>query len=69
MVANALTRIDVPKGQLVNDYKIHLKRGRSIGSKDITLRKRRTQRKINIHEEVHVKQKAPKEPYDKQKAP
>ena len=34
--ANAPTRINVPKGQLANEYKILLKRGRPIGSKDIT---------------------------------
>ena len=33
---NALTRIDVPKGQLANKSQIHLKCGRHIGSKDIT---------------------------------
>ena len=48
--ANAPTRIDVPEGQLGNEYKIRLKRGRSISSKDITPRKRRTQRRIDTLE-------------------
>ena len=34
--ANALALIDVPKGRLENESKICLKRGRPIGSKDIT---------------------------------
>ena len=67
--ANAPTRIDVLKRQLVNESKIHLKCGRPIGSKDITPRKRRTQRRTDTPEEVHDKQKAPIETYNKQKAP
>ena len=46
LIANALIRIDVPKGKLANESKIHMKRGRSIGSKDISHRKRTTQRRI-----------------------
>ena len=34
---NAPARIKVPEGQLTNEFKIRLKRGRPIGSKDITL--------------------------------
>ena len=68
--ANAPVRIDVPKGQLANEYKIRLKRGRHIGLKDITPQKRRTQRRIDTLEEVNDKQKAPIEAYDeKKKAP
>ena len=66
---NTLVRIEVIEGQLANEYKIRLKCGRPIGSKDITPRKRRTQMRIDIPEEVHDKQKAPVEAYDKQKAP
>ena len=33
---NTLVRIDVLEGQLANEYTICLKRGRPIGSKDIT---------------------------------
>ena len=68
-VANAPTRIDVPEGQLGNESKICLKRGRPIDSKDITPQKMRTQMKIDTPEEVHDKQKALVEAYDKQKAP
>ena len=66
---NALARIKVPEGQKANESKTHLKRGRPIGSKDITLRKMRTQMRIDTLEEVHDKQKAPLEAFDKQKAP
>ena len=68
LIANALERIDVLEGELTNEFKTHLKRGRPIGSKDITLRKRGTQRRIDTPEEVHNKQKALVETYDKQKA-
>ena len=37
--------------------------------KNIAPRKRRPQRRIDIHREVHDKQKAPINAYDKQKAP
>ena len=37
--------------------------------KNITPRKRRTQRRIDTHKEVHDKQKALIKAYDKQKAP
>ena len=37
LAANAPARIKVPEGQLTNESKIRLKRGRPIGSKDITL--------------------------------
>ena len=66
---NAPARIVVPKGQLTNESKKRLKPGRLIGSKDITPRKRRTQRRIDTPEEAHNKQKAQVEAYDKQKAP
>ena len=65
--ANALAWINVLEGQLANESKIRLKRGRPICSKDITPRKRRTQMRINTPEEVHDKQKAPVETFDKQK--
>ena len=67
-IANAPARIDVPKRQLANESKICFKRGRPIGSKDITHRKRRTQRRIDTPEEVHDKQKTHVGAYDKQKA-
>ena len=61
--------IDVLQGQLANEYKIRLKRGRLIDSKDITHRKRIIQMRIDTPKEVHDKQKAHVEAYDKQKAP
>ena len=67
--ANTPTQIDVPKGQLANESKIRLKRGRPIGSKDITPQKRKTQMRIDTPEEVHDKQKAFVKAYDKQKNP
>ena len=66
---NTLVRIDVLEVQLENEYKICLKRGRPIGSKDITPRKWRTQKRIDTPEEAHDKQKALVEVYEKQKAP
>nr|CAN61800.1 hypothetical protein VITISV_044293 [Vitis vinifera] len=51
-VANTPARIDVPVGQLTNESKIRLKRGRPVGSKDVTPRKRRTQEKLDTLEEV-----------------
>ena len=59
----------VPKGQLANEYKIRLKLGRPISSKDITPWKRIKQRKINAFEEANIKQKVLIEAYGKQKAP
>ena len=50
--ANTPTQIDVPLGQLTNECKICLKRGRPIGSNDVTPRKRRTQEKLGTLEEV-----------------
>ena len=51
-VANTSARIDVPIEQLTNESKIRLKRGRPVGSKDVTPRKRRTQEKLDTLEEV-----------------
>ena len=66
-IANDLERIDVIEGQLTNEFKTHLKRGRPIGLKDIIPQKRGTQKRIDTPEEVHNKQKALVETYDKQK--
>ena len=46
-----------------------MKHERHIGSRDITLRKRRKQIKIGAPEEVNIKQKAHVKTYGKQKAP
>ena len=45
-IANTLAWIDVLVGQLTNESKIRLKRGRLVGSNDVTSRKRRTQEKL-----------------------
>ena len=66
---NALARIDLPEGQLTNESQICLKHRRPIGSKDITPRNKRTQRRIDTSKELHDKKKAHVEVYDKQKAP
>ena len=44
--ANTPAWIDVPIGQLTNESKIRLKRGKPVGSKDVTLRKKSTQEKL-----------------------
>ena len=43
---NTPARIDVPVGQLTNEYKIRLKRGRPVDSKDVTPWNRTTQEKL-----------------------
>ena len=50
--ANTPARIDVPVRQLTNESKIRLKRGRPVGSKDVTPRKKRTQEKLSTLEEA-----------------
>ena len=50
--ANTLARINVPVGQLTNESKIRLKRGKPVGSKDVIHWKRRTQKKLGILEEA-----------------
>ena len=52
MSANTPVRIDVLMGQLTNESKIRLKRGRPVGLKDVTHRKRRTQEKLGTLEEA-----------------
>ena len=52
LAANTPVRIDVPIRQLTNKSKIRLKRGRPVGSKDVTPRKRRTQEKLGTLEET-----------------
>ena len=69
LAMNTPTQIDIPEGRLENESKIRLKHGRSIGSKDITRRKRRTHMRIDTPKEIHDKQKAPVNAYYKQKAP
>ena len=50
--ANTPAWIDVPIGQLTNESKIRLKRGRLVGSKDVTPWKRRTQEKLGTLKEA-----------------
>ena len=69
LTTNAPTRINVLEGQLENEFKIRLKGGKLISSKDITPWKMRTQMRIDTPENIHDKQKAPVEAYDKQKVP
>ena len=52
LTTNTPTRIDVPVGQLTNESKIRLKRGRPVSSKDVTPRKRRTQEKLGTLEQT-----------------
>ncbi|WJZ86250.1 hypothetical protein VitviT2T_005726 [Vitis vinifera] len=67
--ANTPARIDVPVGQLTNESKIRLKRGRLVGSKDVTPQKKRTQEKLGTLEEAQIMQKAPEKVHIEQKAP
>ena len=50
--ANTPAHIDVLVGQLTNESKIRLKRGRPVGSKDVTPRKRRTHEKLDTLKEA-----------------
>ena len=52
LTANTPAQINVPVGQLTNKSKIHLKRGRLVGSKNVTPRKRRTQEKLDTLKEI-----------------
>ena len=49
---NTPIQSDVPVGQLTNESKIRLKRGRPVGLKDVTPRKKRTQEKLGTLEEA-----------------
>ena len=52
LIANTSTQLNVPIGQLTNESKIHLKRGRPVGSKNMTPQKRRTQEKLDTLKET-----------------
>ena len=67
--ANVPTRVDITEGQKAYESKTHSKRGRLIGSKDITPRKRRTNGKQNDHEESNIENQIPEEIQNEQKAP
>ena len=50
--ANTPAQINFPVGQLTNESKIRLKRGRPVGLKDVTPQKRRTQEKLGTLKEI-----------------
>ena len=51
-IVNTPTQIDVPIEQLTNEFKICLKHGKPVGSKDVAPRKRRTQEKLGTLEKA-----------------
>ena len=59
--ANVPARVDITKGQKAYESITRSKRGRSIGSKDITPRKRRKNGKQNDHGESNIENQIPKE--------
>ena len=67
--ANVLARVDITEGQKEFESKTRSKRGRPIGSKDITPRKRRTNGKQNDHEESNIENQIPEEIQNEQIAP
>ena len=71
--ANIPAQINVPEGQLANESKKCLKRGRPFGSKDTTPRKRRTQIhnaniEHNAYAKAYVEQGTPEEVHNKEVA-
>ena len=67
--ANVPARVDITEGQKAFESKTRSKRGRPIGSKDITPRKRRTNGKKNDHEESNIENQILKEIQNEQIAP
>ena len=67
--ANVPARVDITVGQKTYESKTRSKRGRLIGSKDITPRKRRTNGKQNDHEESNIENQIPEEIQNEQIAP
>ena len=67
--ANVPARVDITKGQKAFESKTRSKRGRPIGLKDITPRKRRTNGKQNDHEESNIENQIPEEIQNEQIAP
>ena len=67
--ANVPARVDITKGQKAFESKTRSKRGRPIGSKDITPRKRRTNGKQNDHEVSNIENQIPEEIQNEQIAP
>ena len=69
LTANVPTRVDITEGHKAYESKTRSKRGRPIGSKDITPRKRRTNGEKNDHEESNIENQIPKEIQNEQIAP
>ena len=67
--ANVPTRVDITEGQKTFESKTRSKRGRPIGSKDITPQKRRTNGKQNDHEESNIENQIPEDIQNEQIAP
>ena len=67
--ANVLAHVDIIEEQKAYESKTRSKRGRPIGSKDITPRKRRTNGKQNDHEESNIENQIPKKIQNEQIAP
>ena len=67
--ANVPARVDITKGQKAFESKTRSKRGRPIGSKDITPRKHRTNGKQNDHEESNIENQILEEIQNAQIAP
>ena len=66
---NVPARVDITERQKAYESKTRSKRGRPIGSKDITPRNRRTNGKQNDHEESNIENKIPEEIQNEQIAP
>ena len=67
--ANVSARVNITEKQKAYKSKTRSKRGRPIGSKDITPRKRRTNGKQNDHEESNIENQIPEEIQNEQIAP
>ena len=67
--ANVPTRVNITERQKAFESKTRSKRGRPIGSKDITPRKQRTNGKQNDHEESNIENQIPEEIQNEQIAP
>ena len=59
----------ITEGEKAYESKTRSKGGRPIGSKDITLRKRRTNGKKNDHEELNIENQIPEEIQNEQITP
>ena len=69
LAANVPTRVNITERQKSYESKTRSKRGRPIGSKDITPRKQRTNGRQNDHEESNIENQIPEEIQNEQIAP